>query len=346
MIFLDDIDDYLRQKNLPTWRYKQIYRAITGELVTDFSQITTLSKTLRQELARDFPYYFPKLISQLEAKDCQKFLLEFEDGLRVETVLISEPGKERNTVCFSTQFGCPLDCCFCATGQFGFKRNLDYREIAMQVLFVAAYLKQQGRRLTNAVAMGMGEPLLNYDNLLKALRLLNDKEGFNLAARHISVSTSGIIPAIKKIALIPEQFNLALSLHSPFDRQRRRLMPIAKRYELGALLEALGYYIKMTGRKVMLEYLLLNGVNTSLKHLDALAELANSNLFHVNLVNYNLTNSKLKPVSAKEAKKILDYLKSAGVSATLRRSVGGKINAACGQLVGAVKREPRVSPTP
>lgn len=334
MIFAPEINDYLRQENLPLFRYKQIYQAITRELVADFSQITTLSKELRRHLDDTFPYFFPKLVSQTKTKDCEKFLLELKDGLLVETVLISEEDKQRHTVCFSTQLGCALGCRFCATGQIGFKRDLDYIEIAMQVIFVAAYLKRQGQRLTNAVAMGMGEPFLNYVNLLTALRMLNDKEGFNLAARHIAVSTSGITPVIKKFARIPEQFNLAVSLHSPFDRQRRRLMPIAKKYDLGGLLEALGYYIKITGRKVMLEYLLLDGVNSSPKHLDGLAEIAKSNLFHVNLVNYNLTDSQLQPVSAGEAKKILDYLKSAGVSVTLRRSVGGKINAACGQLIG------------
>ena len=246
-------------------------------------------------------------------------------------MLIQDKQRGSNTVCLSSQVGCKLGCSFCATASMGFVRNLDHWEIASQVFIAADHLRDSGGRITNVVVMGMGEPFLNYDELIKALDLLNDQNGFGLGARKISVSTAGIIPKIEKFSKT-NQFNLAISLHSPFQKEREILMPISKKYPLWQLIKAAEKYTEETSRKVMLEYLLLDGVNTTPSHLQRLAEISRKGLFNINLVKYHPTIYDYSTPPGKEITKIIAFLRGLGASVTLRRSVGVDISAACGQL--------------
>ncbi|HEV2743890.1 MAG TPA: 23S rRNA (adenine(2503)-C(2))-methyltransferase RlmN, partial [Rubrobacter sp.] len=246
----------------------------------------------------------------------------------IETVMIPEKG--RHTVCISTQVGCPMACKFCATGLMGIKRNLKAREIAEQVLVAARDIAPE--RVSNVVVMGMGEPMLNYGETVKALRVLNDGDGLGLAARHIAVSTSGLIDKIRRFADEPEQFHLAISLHTPFDDERAEIMPVASRHSIAELMDAARYYVDTTRRKLFFEYTLLAGVNDQPRHVEALAELLDHPLYHLNLLRFNWTDTGFSATSKGDAKAFLRYAKELGLSATLRPSRGQDIDAACGQL--------------
>lgn len=334
MEFFPEIKEFLITKDDRSYRYRQFCDALTKETVQNFEEITTFSMDLRIALDRNFPGFFPELLTENRDDQCLKFMLRLADGSRIETVLIQNKKTGTNVVCCSIQVGCPLGCRFCRTGMKGFKRNLSHWEIAAQTFFAAGYLKQFNEKVTGVVLMGMGEPFLNTENVIEALRLINDVNGFALGSRSISVSTAGIIPGIRRFASLSNQYNLAISLHTPFEDQRQQLMPISKKYPLSTVIKAAKDYIKKTNRKVMLEYVLLEGVNTSEKHIRALAVIAKSDLFHINLVNYNETGGGFSRVRRKKAEEILEHLKAEGAGVTLRRSAGEGINAACGQLAG------------
>ncbi|MCK9445559.1 23S rRNA (adenine(2503)-C(2))-methyltransferase RlmN [bacterium] len=234
---------------------------------------------------------------------------------------------DRSTVCVSSQVGCPLACSFCATGTMGLKRNLTAEEIVMQVLLFARVCK-----VTNIVFMGMGEPFLNYDNVMSAIRMLNSAEYFNIGSRKISVSTSGIIEGIEKFANEDLQVNLSISLHAPNNKLRSQLMPINKKYSLEKVIEAVDNYIIKTNRKVMFEYLMIVGENDSLECARELALLMKKPLYMVNLIVYNPTG-KFKASDSKTIKKFKDYLEGEGIFTTQRYEFGRGIKAACGQLV-------------
>jgi 23S rRNA (adenine2503-C2)-methyltransferase len=240
------------------------------------------------------------------------------------------PEKGRRTVCISTQVGCPMGCTFCATGLLGIKRNLKSREIAEQVFVAARDISPE--RVTNVVVMGMGEPFLNYRETLLALKVLNDSDGFNLAARSIAASTSGLVDKIRRFADEPEQFHLAISLHTPFEEQRKEIMPVASRHSIPQLMNAARYYVEKTHRKLFFEYTLLAGVNDQPRHVEALAELLDHPLYHLNLLRFNWTDTGFAATPKGEAKEFLRYARELGLSATLRPSRGQDIDAACGQL--------------
>jgi len=337
MNYFSDLKEHLIKDGQHSYRYDQLYRALTIENVQSFDKISNFPKELRGGLKKCFPNYFPAVTDKVTGSDCVKFLIELKDGLKVESVLIHDDKRGSNTVCCSSQVGCKLNCSFCATAEMGFIRDLDHWEIASQVFIAADHLRGSNEKITNAVIMGMGEPFLNYDNLIKALDLLNDEDGFSLGARRISVSTAGITPMIKRFSKA-SQFNLAISLHSPFQKEREQLMPIAKKYPLWQLMKAAEQYVLDTSRKVMLEYLLLDGINTSPRHLDRLKELTKNKLFTINLVKYHPTASMYTSPGDKEISLIMDYLRNSGGDVTLRRSKGVDIDAACGQL--AIKETP------
>jgi 23S rRNA (adenine2503-C2)-methyltransferase len=240
------------------------------------------------------------------------------------------PEKGRRTVCISTQVGCPMGCTFCATGLLGIKRNLKSREIAEQVFVAARDISPE--RVTNVVVMGMGEPFLNYRETLLALKVLNDSDGFNLAARSIAASTSGLVDKIRRFADEPEQFHLAISLHTPFEEQRKEIMPVASRHSIPQLMNAARYYVEKTHRKLFFEYTLLAGVNDQPRHVEALAELLDHPLYHLNLLRFNWTDTGFAATPKGEAKEFLRHARELGLSATLRPSRGQDIDAACGQL--------------
>ena len=223
-----------------------------------------------------------------------------------------------------------MACTFCATGLLGIKRNLKAREIAEQVFVAARDVAPE--RISNVVVMGMGEPFLNYNEMILALKVLNDPDGFGLAARHIAASTSGLVDKIRRYADEPEQFHLAISLHSPFEDQRKEIMPVASRHPIPELMSAAHYYIEKTNRKLFFEYTLLADVNDTDEHVEALAQVLDHPLYHLNLLRFNWTDTGYAATSKKRAKDFLEYSREFGLSATLRPSRGQDIDAACGQL--------------
>ena len=320
----------------PVFRLKQVKKAIFFDLIENWDEATTLPQNLRQQLSKNCPLQELKAEKILTSKDGEtlKVLFRLKDGLKVESVLMRHIDGRR-TVCVSSQVGCSIGCKFCATGQQGFKRNLSSSEIIDQVLFFARLLKKSKEKVTNVVFMGMGEPFLNYDNVLEAIKILNDKEGFNLGSRHISISTVGITEGIEKLAKEKLQVNLAISFHAPNNELRTKLIPINKKYPIEKVLSAVDNYIKKTKRRVMFEYLMIDGVNNSLKQAEELAELLKKPLYFINLISFNtIGHSDFKPSPGWKIKKFKEILEKAGLSVTQRYRFGREIKAACGQLAG------------
>ncbi len=327
--FLPDVSRVIDGRGEPDYRIEQAYRALTRSLVRDWEEATNLPEGLRAALVAEAPAAVLELRRVSLATDgTRKYLFLTRDGHRIETVMI--PEKKRHTVCISTQVGCPMGCAFCATGLLGIERNLKAREIAEQVFVAARDIAPH--RVSNVVVMGMGEPFLNYNETLKALRVLNDSDGFALAARRIAVSTSGLVERIERFADEPEQFHLAISLHTPFEEERRELMPVAARHPIPELMEAARYYIERTHRKLFFEYTLLAGVNDHPRHAEALSRLLDHPLYHLNLLRFNWTDTGFRATSKRTAREFLRYTRNLGLSATLRPSRGQDIDAACGQL--------------
>jgi 23S rRNA (adenine2503-C2)-methyltransferase len=345
-------------KDEPKFRIKQVYEAIYAKFIENWDEATNLPVALREKLKAEAPLEIKAEIFESTDKNAVKAAIDLGDG-RVEAVLMRH-GENHNTVCVSSQIGCLLGCEFCLTGQGGFQRNLNFYEIIEQVLFFARYLKRQVissrhplpppptppragggilgqegvERVSNVVFMGMGEPLLNYDEVMKAIKFLNDKETFNIGARKISVSTVGIIDGIKKFAREPLQINLAISLHAPDDELRRKIMPVANNNPLKSLLRAVKSYIEKTNRKVMIEYLMLDRVNDSPEQAKKLALLLKENLgrlFMVNLISYNETQ-KYKTSGEAAIKDFRKVLEKEGIETAQRYKFGRDIEAACGQL--------------
>jgi 23S rRNA (adenine2503-C2)-methyltransferase len=341
--FLPDVRQVIEERGEPAYRLEQSYLALTRSLVRDWDEATNLPKELRTALSEGAPAATLELRRLSRATDgTRKYLFLTRDGHAIETVMIPEKG--RHTVCISTQVGCPMACKFCATGLLGIKRNLKAREIAEQV-FVAAR-DVEPSRVSNVVVMGMGEPFLNYEQTLTALKVLNDPGGFNLAARHIAASTSGLVDRIRRFADEPEQFHLAISLHNPFEDERKKLMPVAARHPIPELMDAARYYVEKTHRKLFFEYTLLAGVNDQPRHVEALADLLDHPLYHLNLLRFNWTDTGFSATSKRDAKAFLHYARDLGLSATLRPSRGEDIDAACGQLAAKDLRGRPAVPLP
>jgi len=315
----------------PTYRWRQAKKAIFQDLIQNWQEVVTLPLSLREELNKKCPLEISAKTFVSEDRNTIKALLTLKDGLKIETVLMRHEDK-RNTICVSSQVGCPLSCSFCATAKIGLERNLEVGEIVEQVLFFAHYLKKIKEKVTNIVFMGMGEPFLNYHNAMGAIKILNDKEGFNLGARHFSVSTVGIVEGIEKLAKEKLQINLAISLHAPNNELRSKLMPINKKYPIRKILNAIDDYIKNTRRRVMFEYIMINNLNDSEKHAKALAGLMKKPLYFVNLISYNPTGI-FKPSLSSRIKEFKEILEKEGVIVTQRYRFGKEIKGACGQLV-------------
>jgi 23S rRNA (adenine2503-C2)-methyltransferase len=317
----------------PAYRARQVYEALTRGLVTDFSVVTTLPLPLRKALSeRLTPLSLTEVETRAATKDtARKTLFSTADGHPVEAVLMLVAG--RATVCVSTQVGCAVGCAFCASGRLGLRRDLTADEIVDQVLHFARVLRdERGAHVTNVVFMGMGEPFHNYDQTLRACRLLNDPAGFGLAARHISVSTVGVVPAIDRFAAEPLQLNLAVSLHAATDELRDRLVPLNRTYPLDPLFAACARYVARTNRKLLFEYVVLRGVNDTPAQAAALAQRLRRPLYHLNLIAYNETGGEFSRPAPGEVEALRDRLERTGVSVTVRHSPGGDIEAACGQL--------------
>ncbi|MBU3964562.1 23S rRNA (adenine(2503)-C(2))-methyltransferase RlmN [Patescibacteria group bacterium] len=319
-------------KNEPEYRLKQTKKAIFSNLIENWDQATVIPSILREKLKRLCPLEIIGKIYHSKDKCTSKALIVLIDKEIIETVLIRhEDG--RKTVCVSSQVGCPLGCVFCATGQRGFTRNLTASEIIEQVLFWNRYLQSQNEKVTNIVFMGMGEPFLNYDEVMAAIRIINEKHGFGVAARKISVSTVGLPEQIKKFSEEGLQINLAISLHATNDDLRTKLMPINKKYQIKEILSAVDYYIKKTNRKVMFEYLMIDNVTDSEKNAHELVALLDKPLYMVNLISYNQTD-KYKPSSKEKINKFKKILRESGINVIQRFKFGQDIKGACGQLMG------------
>ncbi len=335
---LEKLSEILKEQ--PKFRFSQANKALFQDYVSSWSQVSNFPKDLREKLELECPISIDADIITAHDKKSSKAIITLFDDEKVETVLIKQKTKEgnRNTVCISSQVGCPLNCSFCATGQSGFQRNLDYMEMIEQVLYWSRQLKEKGldEKVDNIVFMGMGEPFLNYDQFIKAAKFLNNEETFNFAARRISVSTSGIIEGIKKMTGEKMQINLAVSLHTADENLRKDLMPIAKKYSIRDILKAVDHYILKSGRRVMFEYLMLKNINDSDNDALQLAKIMKKPLYMVNLIPYNPTG-RFKPSSPERVEKFIKILEDNNVPVTLRNSFGAEFFGACGQL-GSKKR--------
>lgn len=313
----------------PTFRVKQVEDWIWNKNASSFDDMTNLPKSLRSELASKLTLGGVEEIARQVSEDgSRKYLLKFPDGAAVECV--GMPSGKKLAVCVSSQAGCAMGCAFCATGGAGFTRNLTASEIYDQVMHVR---DDFNTRVTSVVFMGQGEPFMNYDATMAALRKLNDPEQGGIGARHLTVSTCGVIPMIRKFSREPEQFTLAVSLHSAVQKTRNYLMPGVKKYSLLNLYTVMGEYVDRTGRRPTYEYALIGGLNDTREEMTALCDFCRDTLAHVNLIQLNeVPGSKFKPSTQRKAEDFLNALARVGVEATIRNSRGADIDAACGQL--------------
>lgn len=330
---LQNLDTILEK--LAKYRQQQINNLIFKDLISDWQQASVLPLALREELNQTCSLATQAKVFASKNSFTSKALITLADASQIETVLLKH-SDGRRTVCVSCQVGCPMGCRFCATGKLGLKRNLDPWEIVEQVLFWARLIRPKGEKITNIVYMGMGEPFMNYDNVLTSVRWLNDAKKFGLGARHISISTCGVIEGINKLAKEDLQVNLAISLHAPNNELRNEIMPINRKYPLDKMLSAVRDYVKQTSRRVMFEYTLLKGINDSLAHAEMLAKIMAKPLYLVNIISYNPTE-KFKATDKKQVNDFINLLKSRGVSVTQRYTFGTDILAACGQLANKHK---------
>lgn len=326
-LWIEDFEKLLGDLGEKRYKARQLASWIYARGATEFDQMTDLSKDLRMKLGQIAYIDQVKLIKrQISEKDLsEKFLFELADGERIETVLMWE-GK-RVTVCLSTQVGCPLGCTFCATGQMGFKRNLTAGEIVDQIIALGEH------RITHAVLMGMGEPLLNFDDTLKAIKIMNDEMGLSFSAKRITVSTAGIPSMIQKLAQERLKLKLAISLNAATDARRNQIMPVNKKHPLQELLAAVKHFAKNTNRGVTFEYVLMDGVNDSEKDALALSKLIRGIPCKINLIPYNsVPDLAYRRPSEEKTVAFRDYLYPRCPAVTLRISKGEDILGACGQL--------------
>jgi len=330
------IAEYLENIGEKKYRITQIEKALYKEFVQNFDEITTFSKYLREKLKQEFPFSSLKIKLEKASKNKQteKVIFETKDDYQVESVLMRHL-TARITLCVSCQVGCPNKCLFCATGKLGLTRDLTTQEIIDQYLHFARKLKKENKKINNIVFMGMGEPFLNYENVLHAVEILNNPHKIGLGFRHITISTCGIIPGIRKFMEEGIQVNLAISLHAPNDELRTKLMPINKAYPLADLMDTLDEYVKKTGRRIFYEYIMLKGMNDSAKEAQELGKLLQGKLAHINLIPYNpiYTDDPLQQSEETEIRKFQKVLEKYGVPSTVRASLGDDIDAACGQLI-------------
>ncbi|MBA4538095.1 23S rRNA (adenine(2503)-C(2))-methyltransferase RlmN [Bacillus aquiflavi] len=329
---INELKKWLQENEEKPFRAQQIYDWLYSKRVSTFDEMTNLSKSLREKMEANFTITTLNTIIKQESSDGTiKFLFELHDGYSIETVLMRHD--YGNSVCVTTQVGCRIGCTFCASTLGGLKRNLEAGEIVAQVVKVQQALDEVQERVSHIVIMGIGEPFDNYEQMLNFLKIINDDHGLNIGARHITVSTSGIIPKIYQFADENMQINFAISLHAPNSELRSRLMPINRAYKLPELMKAVNYYIKKTGRRVSFEYGLFGGVNDQAEHAEELAKLIKGLKCHVNLIPVNYVPERnYVRTPRKQIFKFENILKNNGINVTIRREHGHDIDAACGQL--------------
>ncbi len=336
---LGELKNWLTEVNEKPFRAEQIFDWLYVKRVSSFEEMTNLSKGMRDSLTNTFTLTTLKTIIQQQSSDGTiKFLFELHDGYSIETVLMRHD--YGNSVCVTTQVGCRIGCTFCASTLGGLKRNLEAGEIVAQIVKVQKALDETNERVNSIVIMGIGEPFDNYEQMLSFLKIVNHDRGLNIGARHITVSTSGIIPKIYQFADENLQINFALSLHAPNSELRSRLMPINRAYKLPDLMDAIRYYVNKTGRRISFEYGLFGGVNDQVEHAEELARLVKGIKCHVNLIPVNYVPERDYVRTPRE--KIFQFektLKSHGINVTIRREQGHDIDAACGQLRAKERKE-------
>jgi len=327
----DKLQQKLQELGEKPFRATQIFEWIYKQDALDFFEMSNISKSSQQKLADAFSFSRLQIEKeQISSDGTRKYLYKLEDGNYIETVLMRF--NYGNSVCISTQVGCNMGCSFCASGMNRRKRNLETYEMVLQVLMINEILKQEGTRVSHVVIMGIGEPFDNYDNVIDFIKIINDEKGLEIGARHITLSTSGLVPKIYDFALLPLQVNLAVSLHFPNDELRSLYMPINRIYNLEKLFAALKFYYDKTGRRITFEYILLDGINDTLECAYQLINLLKGINCYVNLIPMNETNGKFRRSSKANTDLFFDTLMKNNISVTLRKEQGHDIDAACGQL--------------
>lgn len=332
-ISLEKLNKFIEKNNFPLYRSNQIFNWINKSSVKSFDDMTNLPKSLIDLLKENFRLNFSQILSkQISIDSTMKFAIKLHDKLVVESVLI--PSGDRVTACVSSQVGCSLDCEFCATSKLSRMRNLESYEIFDQIILLNEQsIENYSLPISNIVFMGMGEPLLNYNNVINSINLITGKEGIEISNKKITLSTSGISKMIHKMADDNVKFNLAISLHSAIESTRNEIMPFSKSFPLSQLIKSLEYWYEKTKRKVTFEYLIWKGINDNFEHIDALVKICKRVPSKVNLIEYNsIDDPRFSKADELWVNNYLNILKENKVSASVRRSRGKDIQAACGQL--------------
>ncbi len=339
-----EMEPFITALGEPKFRAKQVWHWLYRSLVMSVDEMRNLPAAFRAKLAEVATIGTTTEVAEIHSSDgyTQKWLLDLPDHEKIEAVLMEYD--TRNTACISVQVGCAYACAFCATGRMGLIRNLSAGEIVSQIVHVERELRQSqpltegNHALTNIVFMGMGEPLANYNEMMKAVGILNDSEGLNIGARRMTLSTVGLVPAIKKLAQEPIQVNLAVSLHSPLDEIRSELVPVNRQYPVAELMDTVREYIATTGRRITFEYSMINHVNDTEEQAHALGKLLKGMLVHVNMIPLNPVPGSPWPASDPDRiTRFAEILRSYGVTATVRMRRGIDVAAGCGQLYAAVE---------
>ena len=332
-----ELSSLLNDWGEPAYRARQLWQGLYRQFWNSPELFTNFPASLRSQLAEKIQFKVLVPVTALNSSDGQtvKTLFRLQDGKAIEAVLMRY--EKRNTLCISTQVGCAMGCVFCATGQMGFKRHLSSGEIVAQVMYYARLLHDEAASVTNIVVMGMGEPFHNYENLMAAIDRLNEPEGYNFGARRFTISTVGLVPAIRRFAREKRQINLAISLHAADDNLRTSMLPVNKRYPIDELLDACREYIATTGRRISFEWALVNGVNDTPEQARLLARKLKGLLCHVNAIPLNPTQGYSGQATTRErADKFKEILEQAGIPCTIRLRRGIDIQAGCGQLANQV----------
>ncbi len=337
---LPEMTEFLAEIGEPKFRAKQLFQWVYEKGAKDFAVMTNLSAAFRQKLAEHalLNLLEPEVVQQANPTRTSKYLFRLHDGQKVESVLMRHD--YGNSVCVTTQVGCRMGCTFCASTFGGLVRNLTGGEIVDQIVMMGRDLPA-GQRIGSVVLMGSGEPMENYDHVLKAIRLMHEPDGLNIGYRHITISTSGLVPAMRRLAEEDLPITLALSLHAPNDELRKQIMPVARMWDVAEVMDAARGYAEKTGRRVTYEYILIEQVNDNPEQAHELGRLLKGSLAHVNLIPMNpvAERPQYRRPSPERVLAFRDIVESYGVTATVRREMGGDIDAACGQLRNRVGRQ-------
>ncbi|MEA2620970.1 MAG: rRNA (adenine2503-C2)-methyltransferase [Chloroflexota bacterium] len=338
---------WLAARDVPAYRARQVGDGVWRGVAASFDDLLTLPSDLRSDLEADFSF---DTVADTELREgdgglTEKALHRLADGALIESVLMHYPARpgsrERHTLCISSQAGCAVGCPFCATGELGFGRDLEVAEIVDQVRHASRRLVAEGRRLTNIVFMGMGEPLLNLDRVLSSIEALNDRRRFGLGARHITVSTSGVVPGIRRLTALGPQFTLAVSLHAARDPLRDVLVPLNRRWPVDEVVEAARDHSRTTGRRISYEVTMIGGINDTEDDASAMVELLRGDHAHVNLIPMNpVAHTPWTASPMPVIERFAATLRAAGIETTIRRNRGQEVGAACGQLAAERAGEP------